>query len=135
MCQLLRRAFLLFALGALAACNLVGARITPSPTPELPTVEFLFPANGATVVENAELTVDLVARDAGAGIARIEFLVDGQKLSDALPQDGATVPVFRIETNWLAQGVGLHSLSAVAYRLDGTSSTETIVIVEVVASE
>lgn len=135
MCQLLKRASVLGLLVFLAACNLVGVGPTPTPTPELPTVEFLFPANGATIVENAELSIDLIARDGGAGVARIEFLVDGQKISDALPQDTATVPVFRIETNWLAQGVGLHSLSAVAYRLDGTGSPESIIIVEVVTNE
>jgi len=122
---------MLFVL-TLNACNLAGFQPTPSPTPELPSVEFLFPANQSTVVENTDLSLDLVARDAGAGIARIELLADGEKINEATPKDSTVVPVFRVNMNWLALGVGYHSLSAVAYRPDGTASSEALIIVEVV---
>jgi hypothetical protein len=116
---------------ALASCNLGGSQETPVPTPDLPTVEFLFPQNGSTVLEGTDLSIDLVARDSSTGIVRIELLVDGEKINEAIPQDAVMVPVFRVNMNWLAQGVGLHPLSAVAFRLDGTSSDEAIISVEV----
>jgi hypothetical protein len=98
----------------------------------LPSVEFLFPANQSAVVENTDLSIDLVARDAQSGIARIELMVDGQKINEATPEDAPAVPVFRVNMNWFAGGAGFHSLSAVAYRPDDTASSEAIIIVEVV---
>ncbi len=116
------------------ACTLTGEQITLTPPPTLPTVEFLFPDNNATVFENADLTIDLLAQDA-QGIDRIELFVDA--LGDGEPyrvlepaESGATS--FRVETNWLAQGVGGHSLTAKAYRTDGTPGDETTIVIEVV---
>ena len=34
--------------------------------------------------------------------------------------------------NWLAEGIGFHSLTAIAYRPDGTASPPTIISVQVV---
>jgi hypothetical protein len=36
--------------------------------------------------------------------------------------------------NWLANGVGLHSLQATAFRLDGTASTPVLINVNVTAA-
>jgi hypothetical protein len=119
----------------LAACNLTTTTPTPVPTPDLPTVEFLEPPNNSKVFEGVDMSLDIVARDPGAGVARVELFVDGELINDARPEDSAAVPVLRAEMNWLAEGPGLHALTAIAYRLDGTRSDEALLTVEVVVRE
>lgn len=116
----------------LAGCNLENsaATPTPAPTPDLPRVEFLAPAAGSTILEGAELIVDVLARDASAGIAQIALLVDDRVLLTAEPEFGS-VPDFRVEANWFAQGVGLHLITAIAYREDGTQSAPADLLIEV----
>ncbi len=123
---------LLVIVGVLVGgCNLGAPAITPSPTPEIPAAEFLFPDNNSRVEMGAVLTIDIVARDRAQGISRVELLVDDVIISEATPVDNAP-PIFRVTMNWLAEGIGLHTLKAIAYRADGTASDETIIIVEVV---
>jgi hypothetical protein len=43
------------------------------------------------------------------------------------------VTVFTINMNWLAEGEGLHALSAVAYRPDGTMSDFATIQLQVIA--
>jgi hypothetical protein len=119
----------------LAACTLQRGTPTPLPTPDTPAVEFLSPLNGSSVVEGTDLTIELVARDAGAGVARVELLVDELLHQEGAPVDSAAVPTFTIIMNWLAQGLGFHSLAAVAYRPDGTASPPTIITIQVVARQ
>ena len=128
------RPALLLALVA-AACNLQQGTPTPLPTPDAPAVEFLSPVNGSNVFEGTDLTVELVARDAGAGVARVELLVDDVSHQEGSPVDSDVVPVFTVTMNWLAAGVGRHSLSAIAYRADGTASPATVISIQVVARE
>jgi hypothetical protein len=95
----------------------------------MPKVEFLYPANEATVVEGTDLDIELLASDEGIGIARVEFLVDEEVLNERGPDVSAAVPLFTVRMNWLAQGQGRHTLSAIAYRPDGTASDiETILV-------
>ncbi len=124
---------LLLAVLALAGCNLgAAAEPTSAPTPDIPRVEFLAPANGATIVEGAELTVDIIARDESAGITQIAFLVDEVVQLTAEPENGV-VSDFRVETNWFASGVGRHLLSVIAFRADGTQSMPADLVIQVVA--
>jgi len=125
------------SLTLLAGCTLIGESIENSPAPDLPTVDFLFPPNGAQVIEGTDLTIEVLAQDANVGIERVMLFVDedssGEPLQVARPVDAATVPIFRVEMNWLAAGVGQHRLTTRAYRLDGTPSNEATIIVDVVA--
>jgi hypothetical protein len=114
-----------------SACNLSTTPPTAIPTPDLPRVEFQQPANGATIVEGSELTIDLVATDARAGIVRIELLVDDLPYREGTTENGLPVPTFHVLLNWLAQGVGRHVLTAIAYRPDGTPSDEMRILIEV----
>jgi hypothetical protein len=118
-----------------AGCTLAYGTPTPFPTPDVPQIEFLQPANNGRFVEGAEIVVEIVARDSGLGIARIVFQADGVTVSEALPVESGAVPVFTMRTNWLAEGVGLHPLSAIAYRPDGFPSETAIVIVDVLPKE
>lgn len=115
----------------LAACNLTAPTPTPPPTADLPTVTFIYPENGSLVFDGVDMDVDIFAKDSTSGISKIEFLVDDEKINEGAPENGS-VPEFRVTMNWLASGIGRHTLSAIAYRPDGTPSDETIISVEVI---
>ncbi len=127
----MRALFGILIICGLAACNLTTATPTPAPTPDIPTVEILAPPNNSQVYEGVDFTIDIIGRDDGAGVARIALYVDGEEINAATPEVAPTVPQLRVEMNWLARGVGLHSIAAVAYRLDGTASDEAILTIEV----
>jgi hypothetical protein len=112
----------------LCACNLTAGTVTPTSIPDVPLVEFQYPVNGSSVVEGTEVEIQLLAQDAlGDGIARVELLVDDQPHQEGAPVISSAVPVFTVEMSWVAQGLGLHSMSAVAFRADGTSGPPTTI--------
>ncbi|MCS6835924.1 MAG: Ig-like domain-containing protein [Anaerolineae bacterium] len=118
----------------LLACNLVIGGAPPAPpTPDLPRVQILSPANNQLVYEGADFDLDIVAQDESLGIARVELWVDGVLVNSASPSEATSVAVFRVMMNWLARGVGLHALEAVAYRPDGTRSDSALLTLEVIA--
>lgn len=117
-------------------CNLKSKDATPIPTPDIPTVRFLFPSNNDQVIEGTDLTFDIYAEDMSVGVARVELFIDGQLLGEPMYYgDYQFTDEFRPQTNWLAQGIGRHTISAVAYRPDGTPSDEALITVEVIASQ
>lgn len=105
---------------------------TPAPTPDIPRVQFIAPANNSRVVNGTDLTVDLFAQDSTLGIAKIEFFADGSLIKEASLPNYDVQTDFRIQVNWLASGLGFHALSAIAYRPDGTPSNEAFLSIEVV---
>jgi hypothetical protein len=115
----------------LSACTLSRTAPTPVPTRDAPIVEFQQPTQGATIVEGSELEILIVARDTGSGVARVDLRVDDIFHQAGMPQEGITEPIFSVLMNWRAQGVGLHSLTAIAYRDDGTPSDEVTIVIEV----
>ena len=117
---------------ALAACNLQQGTPTLLPTADAPAVEFLSPVNGSSVFAGTDLTIELVARDAGAGVARLQLWIDDLPHQEGAPVENTAVPTFTVTMNWLAEGIGFHSLTAIAYRPDGTASPPTIISVQVV---
>jgi len=116
----------------LSSCTLALGTPTPLPTPDAPVIEFQTPANNARVIEGTDLTIDLVASDSGAGVARVTLDIDGAPHQQSTPEISPEVPVFTVRMNWVAAGVGLHSLTATAYRTDGRSISPTTIVVEVV---
>lgn len=119
----------------LLACNLSTTPPTPLPTPDLPRTEILAPANNARVIEGVEFEFDVVGRDETLGIAKLELRIDDTTVHEVTPTDVAAVPVFRATMNWLAAGVGLHSVEAIAYRPDGTPSDAALINIEVVPAQ
>jgi hypothetical protein len=115
----------------LLACNLTTSTPTPIPTPDIPIVEILDPPNNRQIIEGTEFNIDIVARDSGAGIAKIEVLIDGELINSATPFENIIEPVFRVQMNWLANGVGIHVIEAIAYRQDGQQSDPTLITIEV----
>lgn len=123
--------FILFVAG----CNLEAADPTIIPTPDLPTVQFITPTQGDRVFENLDMPIDIVARDAMQGIARIELLLNGEVINEGEPEGDEAPFIFRVDMNWITEGLGFHVLSAIAYRPDGTPSDEEIITIEVVPRE
>jgi hypothetical protein len=117
----------------LTGCNLRAgnATTTPFPTPDIPRIQFQYPDNNSVVLEDTDLRIDLLAEDSGSGVARVELLIDDLKANEVRPKVSAAVPTFTVTMNWLARGTGIHSLTAIAYRLDGTTSAPATILVQV----
>jgi hypothetical protein len=113
-----------------AGCNLVyETQVAASPPFG---VYFQSPPNDLTVTEGEILNILLVAQDhEGPGISLVELYVDDVLHQDGTPVEAAAVPVFTVEMRWEAQGVGLHALSASAYRADSTISDPAVIRVYV----
>jgi hypothetical protein len=127
------RGLVAFALLILmAGCNLGASQdVVVPPTPDLPRVSFQFPQNNARVVEGFEVVVDILATDSTLGVQRIEFYVDRVLVQQGESPEGV-VALFRVNTKWTAQGLGIHTLSAIAYRPDGTPGDEMTILIEVI---
>ncbi|MDX2162797.1 MAG: Ig-like domain-containing protein [bacterium] len=116
--------------GYTAGCTLdiIGTSGNPRPT-----VEFLYPADNTSVLSGTDVQIRLLGRDEnGTGIARVELSVDDQPHQQGSPVEREAVPVFTVEMNWLAQGEGLHQMTATAYRIDGTASTPVTIRIAVI---
>jgi hypothetical protein len=118
-----------------AACNLQFGEPTPFPTPDFPQIDFELPANNASIVEGGELEILLLAQDTSLGITRVELIVDDLPFRESQPEISGAVPVFRVNMNWLAEGIGFHSLTAIAYRPDGTASRPRTINVLVTSAD
>ncbi len=116
-----------------SGCTLIDSG-TNTPVPPAPTVEFLFPSDNTTVLEGTDLQIEILARDDGAGVARVELSVDDLPHQQGEPVERESIAVFTVAMNWIAQGVGLHTLTATAYRADGTASTPVTVRINVIAA-
>ena len=129
------RWIVLFTLVLLVSgCNLSAEQPTPTPEPAIPEVSFLFPTNGTVVVVGTDVQIQLFAQDRrGVGIARVELYVDEALIQTSTPLVSAAVTEFTVDMNWLAEGVGLHSLRAVAYRPDGSESDPSIITLDVIS--
>jgi hypothetical protein len=124
--------WLVVLITALSGCNLQSAdSITPMPTPDLPRIEILSPANNQRVILGTEFDFDVVARDETAGIARIELRINDRLVQEAEPPEGV-VGVFRAQMNWLAQTEGIALVEAIPYRADGTQGDPARLSLEVV---
>ncbi|GAB1421847.1 hypothetical protein MASR2M15_20390 [Anaerolineales bacterium] len=130
---LLKILLCIIGLLSLTACNLSNnIKVSPVATADIPKVEILAPANNALVYENTDFPIDIIARDQSSGITKVEMYVDGELVNEASPDGKISVPVFRVEMNWLARGLGKHVLSFISYRLDGTRSDESLINIDVV---
>lgn len=131
MCHLLKSVLLTALMVSMSACNLQVGTPTPPPTPDAPQIEFQTPTSAVLIIENTELNIELIARDAGVGVAKVELLIDDISYKEVSPTTSAAVPVFTVTMNWLAEGIGFHSMTAIAFRPDGTASPPVTIIVEV----
>jgi hypothetical protein len=116
-----------------SGCNLSAESPTLTPQADVPTIEFQYPTNASLVVEGTEVQIQLLAQDPrGVGVARVELYVDDQLHQQGTPVVSAAVTVFTVSMNWLAEGIGMHALYAIAVRPDGTSSEQAQITLEVI---
>lgn len=139
-----RRPYLLIVIVALAfaalACNLFGGPEAPAEeaapvVPSAPSVDIRVPVNGMSFAEGTNVIIQVVGTDSGSGISRIDLLIDDLAVSSSDAPNPAGQSAFMVNFEWPAQGVGAHSISAVALRQDGTASTPAIISINVVATQ
>ncbi len=114
-----------------SACNLNKPTPTPFPTPDLPRVEILAPPNQQQVIEGTEFDIDILAVDKSLGIRRVELYVDDLFVKSSETTAGVEQQ-YRVAMNWFAQGLGWHTITAVALRDNGTRSDEHKIALQVI---
>ena len=130
--RFLFRLVVLTSLLALAGCNLAREGDVPAQNAG-PTVSFLAPENMAQVRAGDDVPVLILAEDPdGPGIARVALLVNDLPHQEGTPESSEAVPVFTVQMSWRANGQGLQSLTAIAYRADGTASAPATIALDVV---
>ncbi|MBI4449778.1 Ig-like domain-containing protein, partial [Candidatus Uhrbacteria bacterium] len=111
-----------------------GALVDTAP----PQAFMIQPASGASVPENDSLTLQGRATD-DAGVSRIEFSADGNRIGESVPQGASPrdyltpLPPDLQSVSWDTTGVprGTHSLQARAFDIDsheGASSPVSVVV-------
>src|SRR4051812_38795502 len=107
MCGVLKAVLLAALVLTLSACHIRtnNATNTPYPTPDIPRVQFLFPENRSTILEGTDLSVQVLAEDSGAGVARVDLMVDDLAADEGKPEISSAVPVFNGILHWTAKGV------------------------------
>jgi len=113
----------LLAASALA-CDLGGG-------PTKPTIVITAPTSDAQFEEGEEVNVLSSANDA-KGVTRVELLVDGDLYrTDSSPSAEGEKSLAMAQT-WTAADPGMHTLSVIAYNVDGAASEPWAVTIEVV---
>ncbi len=126
----------LLALSALA-CNLTGSGDGPQvrSSGNAPEVEIRVPVNGMSFAEGTNVIVQVVGTDSGPGVSRIELEIDDQPAGSSTAPDASGQAAFIANFEWRAQGIGDHSITAVALRQDGTASVPATIRVSVVQAQ
>jgi hypothetical protein len=128
-----RNLALVIVLGLLATACGAGPTVTPSPVPGgQPTVVIESPVNGAPTPIGQPLTVDVRADDLAVGVNRIDLLVGGILVDIESTPGDVPQPMFAVGLQWTPTAEGSHTLTAIAYRPDGTASQPAEVTVAVV---
>jgi hypothetical protein len=115
------------------ACN---AQLASSPTAvaQGPLVVFIAPENNSIIAEGAEITLAVNAVDTGAGVSKIDFLVDDNPIGTQTIPAGTGQTSFTARQVWKATGIQGHFVVAVASRSDGTAIGNAQITVQVVAA-
>jgi len=120
------------------ACNLSGSPQAPAagttPAANAPVVDIRVPVNGMSFAEGTNVIIQTVATDSGTGVSRIDLQIDDTAYASNSAPNTAGQSAFMTNFEWQAQGQGLHSLTVIAYRQDGTASGPTSISVNVVAA-
>lgn len=112
------------------ACNVqFGGESQPLPPS---SIMFIAPANNAVIAEGAEVTFAVAANDPDAGVARIEFTLNGEPLTTIEPPEPQKAVTARVI--WTAKGVQGHFITAAALRADGSLIGEAGLTLTVVSA-
>jgi len=108
------------------ACDLGGG-------PTKPTITITAPTSDAQFEEGEEVNVLSSANDA-KGVTRVELLVDGDLYrTDSSPSAEGEKSLAMAQT-WTAADPGMHTISVIAYNVDGAASEPWAVTIEVVGA-
>jgi hypothetical protein len=114
------------------AANPGGTFGTPTPTSSsgAPRVQIVSPATGSSASVGQSIDVDVRGNDPFAvGVGRLELFVDNKSVDRVVVSGGAARPDFAAILSWVPLAPGTFTLSAFAYRPDGTASAPAEVIV------
>lgn len=116
----------LILVGSILACDIGGGAAKP-------TITITAPTSDAQFEEGHEVNVLSSANDA-KGVVRVELYVDGDLFrTDSSPGAEGETSLAMAQT-WTAREPGVHTLSVIAYNVDGAASDPWAVSVEVVAA-
>lgn len=96
-----------------------------------PGVSIASPLAGDTYEEGVNVSILVRVTNAGDDIGRVALQVDGQIIAERTQPNPEGVASFVIESGWVAQGDGAHTISAVVSRLDGVTSNQASVEINV----
>jgi hypothetical protein len=115
----------------MAGCSLPGGGATVQEPSAKPTIVIDSPPSGTDATVGEIFSVQSTAKD-DLGVARIDLQVDGKLIqSDTTPNpDGQTS--FALVQNWTPGSSGLHVVTVIAYRADGTASEPASITVNVI---
>ena len=117
----------------LTACNLSTA---PDPSSQtlsgVPAVQIAAPLPNATYLEGVTINVQAQVQNAGPDVARVDFAVDNQVFASLTEPNSAGAVAFSVSESWVSTGAGVHSLSVIALRSDGSASVPASVTVTVI---
>lgn len=126
-------------LGPLAVMLVVGcgstAPASPGPTAVagLPTVAIDSPATGTIIAVGQLLQVNVRGQDAG-GVSRLDLRVGDVLVDNASTPSNVPQPLFAATLEWTPSAEGTVSVSALAFRPDGTGSPPVSISITVVSS-
>jgi hypothetical protein len=118
---------------AALACNVQfgGSVQAPAGTPGS-SVTFTGPANNSVIAEGSNVILVVSARDSGAGVVKVNFLVNGVAIGSQDAPGGQPAASLSAQVTWIARGVQGHLITAEAVRADGSSVGEAGVTIQVV---
>jgi hypothetical protein len=108
-----------------------GSVQAPAGTPGA-SVTFTGPANNSVIAEGSNVVLAVSARDSGAGITKVNFLVNGVAIGSQDAPGGQPAASFSAQVTWIAHGVQGHLITAEVVRADGSSVGEAGVTIQVV---
>lgn len=118
-----------------AGCNLgIGSQSASVPTPEItgaPVVSLITPLPNTTYLKDVSVNVLVRVANAGADVARVSVAVDGAEIASLPNPNPSGAETFSITQTWTAVS-GQHTISATAFRADGTASQPAQVTVNVI---
>jgi Bacterial SH3 domain/CARDB/Bacterial Ig domain len=117
----------------LAGCTLNNASTTNPAISGAPVVKIGAPSPNATYLEGVVVNIQATISNAGQDIDRVEIVIDGSTAATLNTPNAEGTATFNVTHGWSASGVGTHSISIVAYRADGSSSTPDTVAISVIA--
>lgn len=122
---------------AAAGCNLdfVGIPTPVAVVSGAPVVTIASPLPDSVYLPGVDVIIQARVTNAGPGIARIEFAVDGATILSLDDPNPSGAYAFSAQTHWEATGPGPHTLTIAVVREDGTRSLPATLTFRVAGAE